>query len=269
MTAGRIVELIEKSSSVGVYFGQTIHAAIEGVEWSGLRPKLQSNVQIMPVAGEITSYIKLGSSSTALANKLHELVNGNSVPNQFSLSSVPFWIGLEGESEERSKKRRWLREWVEQFQGYKGVFGSPGEGGAVDRLDSLITSFGRANHPLSAASGELGDSAQQRITALAEAEIGGVLLPRDGLKRSELAALEDLSNAMFGLRLQQIEDLAKRASDPRRAEDDQIPGICVVGIGENKAAPLLAILERGLCNELMIDEELAVALQGLIRKKYE
>lgn len=261
--AGRLVELIEKSAVIGVPFGETLHRAIDGIAWNGFKPKTRAVIEVTPVAGEVSTYVRLGSSSTMLAHRLHGLVNDDTRPPQYSLAAIPFVAPKRsGPGQDDSAV---IRRWIEEQPSYHSVLGD--DGPVVSRIDCLLTSVGQEGKPLSAASQEITHALGRNpstLDSLALTDIGGTLIPRPGLSEWQQQELEAINSVMFNLKLSHYESIAAMAADPTKSLSDQVPGVCVVAIGANKANGLLAVLERGLVNELVIDTELATTLKRLL-----
>jgi DNA-binding transcriptional regulator LsrR (DeoR family) len=263
LAAGRVLELIAESSVVGIHFGETLHRLVDGLEWSGLQARDRGSMLVTPVAGEVASYERIGSSSTWLANRLHGLVTARGAPPAYSLAAVPFFIPRKFDA----GKVRAIREWVEELPSYRRVFG--GHRSIVSRIDCLITSIGQDGKPLALASAELEEACgitRQEVNELVLAEIGGALIPRERITNDQQVELADLEASMIGLKLDDIRRIAEQAADPSRPKADQLPGVCVVAIGKNKARSLLTVLREGLVNELIVDDELAIELEHLLGK---
>jgi hypothetical protein len=178
------------------------------------------------------------------------------------LAAVPFFIPRVFDK----PKRQALRDWIVNLRSYREVFS--GENAAVTDLDCLFTSVGQEGKPLAAAGAELEEACGitlAELSRLVSADLGGTLIPREDLSGSDRRIYEDLGSAMTGLSLGAVEKIALRAADVAKSPSQQLPGVCVIAIGENKARPLLAALEAGLVNELVIDEDLARAVQRLLR----
>lgn len=259
LAATRGIELIARSKVVGVSFGTSLHRFIDGFSWVPSRQ--ERPITIVPMAGEVASYDRFGSSSTWLAHKLHEIVNGGEMPPKFSLATVPFFVPRTFDS----TKRKALREYVGELRSYREVLS--GEDALLPNLDCLFTSVGQQGNPLAAAGGELEEACGISLAALSKivaADLGGTLIPRSGLGPADRRLYEDVVACMTGLSLKNIDSLARKADDHQIASARQKPGVCVVAMGENKARPLLVALEHGLVNELIIDHELAEALKQLL-----
>lgn len=262
LAAGRATELIEKSSVLGVIFSETVHRVIDGIAWSGLRPRTNRPVTVIPVAGEVASYVRVGSSSSWLASRLHELINNND-NQQYSLSAVPFLIPTHFERSTREA----ISKWIQDLPGYRKIFG--GEPSMVSRMDCVFTSVGQDGKPLSAAIKELTEIygiTPSRLREIAATDIGATLVPTDLVDEDAeaKAELEALNSVMINLTIDQYRDVCQRAADPAMAPDKQPSGVCLFAIGANKARGLLTVLRKGLVNELIIDEELARELTRLL-----
>src|SRR5262249_441522 len=99
----------------------------------------------------------------------------------------------------------------------------------------------------------------ERLRSLVVGDLGSVLIPVPGRKQDqEVKELNELRN---GIQLKHLEAIAERA-----ARSQSSPGVVVVAIGKNKARVLCELVHRGLINELIIDQDLAKALEVLLRQ---
>jgi DNA-binding transcriptional regulator LsrR (DeoR family) len=127
----------------------------------------------------------------------------------------------------------------------------------VGLLDSLFTSVGFAERPLGHRNKSLlaaGDITADELRALVVGDIGGVLIERPGLDKNGRKQVAELNAMWTGITLKDIIRIAKAGQASDR------PGVIIVSIGLEKAEILAEIIRRGLVNELIIDEDLAFAL---------
>jgi DNA-binding transcriptional regulator LsrR (DeoR family) len=256
--AGRVEELLANSSVVGVSFGETLHRVVEGLEWLRVRPRTEKRLKIVPVAGEVVSYVRIGSSSTWLSHLLRSILNDGPT-EEFSLAGVPAFVPRRFEG----SKAQVLWEFIESIDSYVKVF--RGSRPVIGQIDTLLTSIGQDGKPLALARQDLqnalldprGIGLVEEVQSLVVGDVGAVMLPRENLTASRAEDFQKLTEMWTGMTLGHLESIATRADDRRTREEDQAPGVVVLAIGANKALVLTEALRRGLVNELIIDEELA------------
>src|SRR5207248_338396 len=89
----------------------------------------------------------------------------------------------------------------------------------------------------------------EKLNRITVGNCGGVLLPKDGLSPEDQALFDDIAGRWMGITRKHYEQCARRQ-----------PGVILLAIGHNKADVVLKCVELSLVSELIIDEELAVAL---------
>jgi len=224
-------------------------------------PRLPAPVQFVPLTGEPLTYPDPETSSSTLAHRLSEIVNGagdplRGCPAFHSLAAVPAFIPAKF----APQSRKTIRDFIAEIAGYRVIFEGAGTAAAapkplVDQLDGIVTGVGTVSAGVSGrllddrlvAEGVTKDQVQERVIG----DIGGVFLPRsarDGVVRG-------INDRWTGVRLEHIAGCAQAA-----ARDGDRAGVVVVAIGRAKAPPLLECVRGGLINELIIDHDLAQAL---------
>ena len=256
LAAGRVQELLPRLRLAGVTWGKTIARLVDGLrQLNPQPPRLPAPVQFVPLTGEPLTYPDPETSSSTLAHRLSEIVNGAAQPFH-SLAAVPAFIPAKF----APQSRKTIRDFIAEIAGYRVIFEGTGKGAAapkplVDRLDGIITGVGTVSAGVSGrllddrlvAEGVTKDQVQERVIG----DIGGVFLPRsarDGVVRG-------INDRWTGVRLEHIAGCAQAA-----ARDGDRAGVVVVAIGRAKAPPLLECVRGGLINELIIDHDLAQAL---------
>jgi DNA-binding transcriptional regulator LsrR (DeoR family) len=148
-----------------------------------------------------------------------------------------------------------IRGRIARFPSFQSVFGGPNQPGVIDQLDAIVTSCGNAHHYNQFWTTEmtrLGVS-PEKLNSLTRGNIGGVLLAREDLGCKDQDLLADLARRWTGIKLQHYQQCARRE-----------PGVILLALGYNKAEVVLHCVELGLVTELVIDEELAVAIWDII-----
>lgn len=252
-----IRDVIARSRNLGVTWGRTLGELIETLkDYLDAPVRAQDPVTIFPLCGEPLKDRSdpLSFSSSALAARLHELVNGPSAPLPASLAGVPTIIPRRGFDDADTDT---IRRFINLFAGYSRVFGDGKSKGLVHEADTIVTSVGvvegRRGIFLKERV-EVGDVKEEELVEWLVGDIGGVLIPRAGLKAREARAVELMNARWTGISREGLYQCA------RRAEREKRPGVVVVGVGERRIDLVLRIVEENLASELVIDGGLADGL---------
>ena len=181
------------------------------------------------------------SSSSTLAEELGQLFNGQQYHAR-SLTMVPALIPWEFTEPERAA----LQKFVEMQPNFREIFGRMNQPRAESMLardlDCIITSVG--NVPLGFSRGSL---LHEREREMFVGDIGGVLLPGRGIAAR---AGDDIKGRWTGLCEEHLVGCASRA-----AETGSNPGVVVISRGAERAPVLLAAIQEGLNNHIIIGAE--------------
>ena len=245
-----LVSLLSQASHAGVAWGRTVAAAISGVKrlCELPPPRFRDPLVCVATVGGLVGELKVRaeSSSSILASRLAEAINGD-WEHLYTLHGLEAFISYLDNSEEiHIHKKR-----VSRFPNYQAIFGAPGRAGVIDRLDAIITSCGDAHHYNQFWTTELPrlGVSPEKLNRLTYGNIGGVLLEREGLAPADQALCDDIARRWTGITRQHYEQCAQRK-----------PGVIALALGHNKADVVLKCVELGLISELLIDEDLAMAL---------
>jgi DNA-binding transcriptional regulator LsrR (DeoR family) len=255
LAAGRMVELIEKSSVVGVAWGRTIKSIVEGMQASRLPITTKGQIEFAAVCAELVSLAQHGYSSSILAGALDEIFNGEPGPRP-QLTGFPAYVPRHYAPEVRQS----IWQFVKDTPGYNRVFSGPGA--LIHRMDMLISSVGSTNMPVLGSFDELvvaGGIPADRITRLVAGDLGGILIPRANLSPDESRLVEDLNEMWTGLHIEHVRDIAERGF-----EDPAISGVVVVALGAGRAGVILELIRASLINEVIIDHAGANEIQALL-----
>jgi DNA-binding transcriptional regulator LsrR (DeoR family) len=250
LAAGRLYELISRAHVVGVTFGMTVAHIIEGLA-SFARPR-PLHPTFIPLCGELTAELHERSSSTRMADRLRDIVT-NGTGERVSLNGVHAFLSHRFTGKRRAEVEA---EFI-RTQGHQRIFGG-GASPLIDSVDTVFTSFGRDGQPIGTSLSEFLEKANvsiENVTTLAGSDLGGVLVPRPRLTPKQDAAFQQLNSIYTCTRLHHLENIAVRS------RQTGAPGIVVLGIGKEKRSALANLLAYGLANELIIDAELAGALE--------
>ncbi len=253
--AGRLAELLRDARIVGVSWGKTVGHLVEGLTSSNISIK-EEKLQFIPLCAELISSNTSRFSSTRLADRMSEVVNGK-IENQLSLSGVRAYVPRHYKKE----KVDVIWEFICESESYRKIFKEPLP--IVEHLDSFLTSVGSTEGPFLGKSNtelqELGNIEADDLKKLVVGDIGGVLLPKSDLGKGERSIVDELNNMWTGVKLEQIKHIAQISSSSINR-----PGNIVVAFGNNKANILFECIRIGLVNELIIDKDLAESIKILV-----
>lgn len=288
--AGYLVSRLPAAARIGIAWGSTLGYLVDGIARHGYyRSDSRAIQQVVPTSAEPMRYAQSEFTASALARRLDSILNGSIPPGKggqpseqeqqrrLALTGVPAFISrdfgpLIGSQKDLSPTERdvlsarlpsLLREFFLQTSpAYGKIFGSREP--LVESLDLVLTSAGSSDRALGFCNEELrtvGGLTSSELNRLVVGDLGGVLLPRHNLSKSDKQRVHRLSEMWTGVTYAQMDGLAKRATK------SDCPGIVVVAIGHRRSEVVCEILVRGLCNELIVDRELATALEGGLRKR--
>ena len=255
MAAGRLEELLRGANIIGVAWGRTVSGLIEGLASLHRGLQHQSPIQFVPVCAELVGPATPEYSSSRLTDRLHDIVNDGK-GERLSLSGVPAYIPRHY-SQERA---RVIWEYVFDIGSYQKIF--RGASPLLANMDALLTSIGPAEVIIGGNATELaaaGDIDIQQLQSLVVGDMGGVLIPQLGLSDAERTLVTELNTMWTGVRLNHLEYIAHDAS-----RNTHKKGNIVIAIGRGRATILYEIIRLGLVNELLIDHDLATALESVI-----
>ena len=251
-----LCELLRNSHCVGVSWGLTLSAAIQG-----LTPAHcfcfhnHPPIQFLPTCGEPYGTPLRTDSSSHLAVELDQRIN-KSTSHSLSLSGVPAVIPKAFASKD---KMAVIQRFIRCCPAYSEIFGNPEQtsGRLIDTVDTLLTSVGTLDRPWRMCGVELceiGGIERQAFRDVVLGDIGGVLIHKEEKPSPEEAArLREIQQLWTGIQGSDFFEAARKADHNR-------PGVIVLAIGANKAKIIHRCVKQGLINHLICDEALAWAL---------
>jgi hypothetical protein len=252
--SGRLEELLRHSSIVAVTWGRTVASLIDGLAAQNRTFHSERPPLFVPVTAELVTLAAPDYSSSLLAARLDVLVNGGR-GERLRMAGVPAFIPKRYDA----AKTRAIREYILDTASYRRIFG--GQAPLVNMLDMVVTSAGSASRPLGGALDEVLSAAELSaadLTRLIVGDIGGVLIPRRDLPPEDLRLVEELNVMWTGITKGHLGRLALRAGDRTGAA-----GVVVAAVGRERAEIVAGLIELEMVNELIIDWDLAEALEGL------
>ena len=125
-------------------------------------------------------------------------------------------------------------------------------------MDMLISSVGSSSMPVLGSFEELVLASGLRAAELSQlvvGDLGGILIPREGLSAASENLIEDLNNIWTGLKTDHVRAIANRA-----VENPSLTGVVVVAIQAERGDTAFELICRGLVNELILDQAAAQQL---------
>jgi len=258
LASRRVAELLREAESIGVGWGHTVAELEKFLNRAPKRLK-NKNMRFIPTSGEPLGPIsRPDRASSVLALRLSD--KWGCVTKSPSLAGVAAVIpGVF-----HGKEKEVVRKYIGHINDYKLVFGPNRKGKAlIDTLDSIITSVGSFTGQWHMYQSELirtGGISRETLRELCLGDIGGALIPRNSLSAPQAREFHLIAESWTGIRVEHYRQIARAASS------SSVAGSIVVAIGANKAEIVLEVVRRGLVNELIIDHDLAEALNKLAAK---
>lgn len=252
--AGRIDELLRRSRAVGVTWGRTVSALIDGLVAAHRSYNLKEPITFAPVSAELIQLASPEYSSSLLAERLSNLVNGSS-GERLRITGIPAYIPRRYDLQ----KSKAIREYLLDSASYRRIFS--GDDPLVNQLDTLITSVGSSERPLGGAFGEVltaGDISADELKSIIDGDIGGILVDRPGISADQQSKLNELNAMWTGITMANLNHIARRARQTGGV------GVVAVAIGRERAGVIKELIRKEVLNELIIDWDLANSLERLM-----
>ncbi len=259
MAAGRLIELIDNSNVVGVAWGRTIRSLVNGIEASRQPIKPSRPIEFTAVCAELIALTQHENSSSRLADSLDEIFNGMS-GNSVQLVGFPAYVPRHYDQNMRASIWRFISD----TPGHNRVFSGPDS--MINRMDMLISSVGSSSMPVLGSFEELVLASGLRASELSRlvvGDLGGILIPREGLSVANENLIEDLNNIWTGLKTDHVRAIANRAT-----ENPSLSGVVVVAIQAERGDTAFELICRGLVNELILDQAAAQQLHKRLVAEY-
>lgn len=245
-----LVSLLEKAVSVGVSWGETTAAAIGKLTLPDPSRRSCPIVCVATVGGAVGElHANADNSASILANTLAEALNGDS-DNAITLHGVPAFISY---PKDRAKVDV-IQDFIANLENHRAIVDRGGNNGRANRLGAILTSCGNAGQ------GKFWEKELLRMgidtatfARLTFGDIGGVLLKKPDLSPGDETLFGDIESRWTGITRGHYEKCALRN-----------PGVILLALAANKAEIVLKCVELGLVSELIIDSDLAWAINDKI-----
>lgn len=254
--AGRLEELLRQSNAVGVTWGRTVSSMVDGLAAANRSYHGDKTITFAPVSAELITLAAPDYSSSLLAARLNNLFNDGAVET-LRLGGVPAYIPRRYDA----AKVQAIREYLLDAASYRLIFS--GENPLINRLDTVITSVGSAERPLGGAMEEVlsaADITATQLKALIAGDVGGILIPKPDLPPDAVRQVDELNAMWTGITKEHLARIAIRAAGVGGA------GVVVAAIGRERARIVVEMIRLEMINELIIDWDLANALEALLEK---
>ena len=257
-TAAYLSRLLIKSEvkHIGISWGVALLSLVDVLRVTlSNHPRRADPVICIPIAGsppEVEEYNKM--SSAHLAGALSQILNGSA--QAASAFSVGGWIPAEFSDPDHAV----IRKFCFTSPSYEKAFR---DGGAVHKLDCVLTSVGAVGVPKDFESPWLKAAVKasqlslSEFRALTAGNISGCFLPVPGLDDRGRKVLESVNERWLGIQLEHLQKCAAAAVRKRS------PGVVVLAIGEGKAEVVLEAIKHKLVNIVCCDMRLMKRLEEL------
>ena len=252
--AGRLEELLRASNAVGVTWGRLVSSLIDGLVAANRSYRSGREIIFAPVSAELITLAAPEYSSSLLAGRLNNLFNDGE-GEKLRLGGVPAYIPRRY----KAAKVQAIREYLLDAASYRRIFA--GENPLINRLDTVITSVGSADRPLGGAMEEVlsaADITAAELKALIAGDVGGILIPKPDLSADAVLQVNELNAMWTGITKDHLSRIAIRSAGVGGA------GIIVAAIGRERAGIVSEMIRLEMINELIIDWDLANALEKIV-----
>jgi DNA-binding transcriptional regulator LsrR (DeoR family) len=268
--ARSVAGLVSGADVCCVAWGQTIGRVAEEIETRSFRAaRGRQSTRFMPMCGEFINAKHarpkdvLQFSASMIAARLNAAMGLASEDQPPSLTGVPAVIPR-GLPDEVAVVRRVYASCSWTYRALFGPSQDSSETPIIERADGVLASFGSPR--ISGLGMTLADElirggvcTLSELEKLAAGDIGGVLIPKEGLDCKDSCRLAQIQESCTGVNAEMLKAIARKC-----ANKPGCPGIVLLGIGANKACVLRSVLAQGLVNSLVIDQELAKELLRLL-----
>lgn len=251
-----IRDLLLQARVCGVTWGRMLLTIVRAMRSLRVAP-MPHRLEVIPLAGEPLGNEPTMSSSSTLAVELGRMMTGDEDYHGKSLTMVPALVPLDFTPYEQAA----VYKLIDQLPDYRAIFGR--KDAIAGGLDCILTSLGRK--PLGFRFRSMLKPREQKLFA---GDMGGVLLPRPGLRGEKLHTAKDIEARWTGLKFEHVKACAERARNPQNGSAAPT-GVVLVATEADRAPVVLEVIRRGLVNHLVMDSQLAYALSQLDELKTE
>ncbi len=268
LAAPRARLLMMRGAAWGVTWGSHLAALVAAIEAlpEGAYPR-RRGVLTLPLSGERCGARLASESPSALAEALQRALAGR-VDRPLSVGMVPAFIS--GKFSASQVLTMW--DFISNSAAYCQIFGAariPARvrplrapmRGLVEKLDGVLTSISRDNHPFGYGLGRMYEDAgysRDEVESAYLGDLGGV-----GLLRPNREPHERLEARRTGIERAHLFACAARAA----ARSGDAVGVVLVASGADRAESLLASVHLGYVTHLIADRSLSERLMQLLAER--
>ena len=254
--AGGLASLLRTQSIVGVAWGRTLGAVVDGIAHSKAPRTVQGEIEIVPVCAELLTVSQRDLSSSRIAERLSDVLldDGRPVPQ---LTGFPAYVPRHYDGPAREAIWRLIRD----APNYGRILHGPDS--LAGRMDALLTAVGHTELLVLGGLDDLLRAAGMRAAELHRivvGDIGGILIPRPDATEGDRKVIAELNAMWTGISLDQVAAIAHRAGPGSPAA-----GVVVLALRSERAATLVEVVRRGLASHLIIDHEAAAGLNAALK----
>lgn len=254
--AGGISTLLREQSVVGVAWGRTLGAIVDGIAQSRTPRAVRDDIEIVPVCAELLTVPQQGLSASRIAERLSDVLvgDGRAVPQLTGFSAyVPRHYG--------AAARDAIWRLIRDAPNYERILRGPES--LAGRMDVLLTAVGHADLLVLGGLDDLLRAAgigAEELHALVVGDIGGILIPRFDASERDRRLVAELNAMWTGISLDQVTAIARRAA----AEASRV-GVVVLALRSERAPTLVETVRLGLASHLVIDHDAATGLNECLK----
>ncbi len=264
LCAGYVKDLFSSSRYCGVTWGTHLDSLTNALKGFIINKPRRNKIEFIPLSGEPLGISPSYFSSSTLALRLNQIVNGNTKSEPFSLSAVPAFISPMNLT---PSELRGIWKMIGEVEAYQKVFGRPlsknnPQRPKVEQLDMLLTSLGGGGVMLRYGDHEMIPKnviEDTGLNQLALGDLGGVLIPKDSSKKK---AITQIQKRCTGLTMGHLQNCVNKAKNSKSKNKPK--GVIVLALGEQKAELVLACIRLGLINQLLCCNALADKLWSFL-----
>jgi DNA-binding transcriptional regulator LsrR (DeoR family) len=266
-----VLDLLKQVRLLGVMWGRTLQKLVNGIERFRAGGFDALSLQCIPLCGDPIHTMNLENqefSASQLAARLEKVLCAPSDKQLPSLTGVPAYISTRLR---RKAGEVFQAEYLEGIPGFVEIFGGGRDpkrrpAPLLGIIDTVLTGVGiidveGANTTKDTTAAFLRERIHQEgitheeLNRIVFGDIGGWLVPRPRITSKERKLVDELNNGWTCVKQSDLQRVARVA--------EKAPGMIVVASGARKSELVRHIVELGMANELIIDEDLAAALEAM------
>ncbi|PZX11881.1 DNA-binding transcriptional regulator LsrR (DeoR family) [Palleronia aestuarii] len=255
--AGGLATLLRDQALVGVAWGRTLGAVVDGIAHSKAPRPVRGDIEIVPVCAELLTVPQRDLSSSRIAERLFDVLVSDRRPVP-QLTGFPAYVPRHYDGPAREAIWRLIRD----APNYDRILHGPDS--LAGRMDALLTAVGHTELLVLGGLDDLLRAAGMRaeeLHRLVIGDIGGILVPRPDATQGDREVIAELNAMWTGISLDQVTTIARRARLGSPAA-----GVVVFALRSDRAPTLVEVVRQGLASHLVIDHEAAAGLNACLKE---